>query len=74
MHKENKQYRIRSCKRKDIDVVTPMYNLIKYSDNYSETSASLLRYYGDELVLNVMELLLIFLMLLIVLRLKLNKK
>ena len=51
-----------------------MYNLIKYSDNYSETPARLLQYYGDELVLNVMELLLIFLMLLIVLRLNLNKK
>ena len=28
-------------KAKDIDVVTPMYNLIKYSNNYSKTSGSL---------------------------------
>ena len=26
---------------KDIDTVTPMYNLIEYSDNYSKTSGSL---------------------------------
>ena len=26
---------------KDIDVVVPMYNLIKYSNNYSKTSGSL---------------------------------
>ena len=26
---------------KDIDIVTPMYNLIEYSDNYSKTSGSL---------------------------------
>ena len=25
----------------DIDIVTPMYNLIEYSDNYSKTSGSL---------------------------------
>ena len=25
---------------KDIDIVMPMYNLIKYSDNYAKTSAS----------------------------------
>ena len=25
----------------------PMYNLIKYSDNYSETSGSLWQYYKD---------------------------
>ena len=33
---------------KDIDIVMPMYNLIEYSDNYSKTSGSLLRYYKDE--------------------------
>ena len=32
---------------KDIDIVMPMYNLIEYSDNYSETSGSLLQYYRD---------------------------
>ena len=26
---------------KDIDIVTPMYNLIEYRDNYSKTSGSL---------------------------------
>ena len=33
---------------KDINVVMPMYNLIKYSDNYSKTSTSLWEYYRDE--------------------------
>ena len=33
---------------KDIDIVMPMYNLIKYSDNYSKTSGSLWEYYKDE--------------------------
>ena len=32
---------------KDIDIVMPMYNLIKYSDNYSKTSGSLWQYYKD---------------------------
>ena len=32
----------------DIDIVTPMYNLIKYSDNYAKTSGSLWQYYRDE--------------------------
>ena len=31
----------------DFDIVMPMYNLIKYSDNYSETSGSLWQYYKD---------------------------
>ena len=26
----------------------PMYNLIEYSDNYSQTSGSLWQYYKDE--------------------------
>ena len=33
---------------KDIDVVTPTYNLIEYSNNYSKTSKSLWQYYKDE--------------------------
>ena len=33
---------------KETDVVMSMYNLIEYSDNYSETSASLWQYYRDE--------------------------
>ena len=32
---------------KDIDIVMPVYNLIKYSDNYSKTSGSLWQYYKD---------------------------
>ena len=31
----------------DIDIEMPMYNLIKYSDNYSKTSGSLWQYYKD---------------------------
>ena len=33
---------------KYIDVVMPMYNLIEYSDNHSETSESLWQYYRDD--------------------------
>ena len=33
---------------KDINVVIPIYNLIEYSDSYSETSGSLWQYYSDE--------------------------
>ena len=33
----------------DLDVVMRMYNLLKYSKNYSKTSASLWNYYRDEL-------------------------
>ena len=32
----------------DIDIVMSMYNLIEYSDNYSETSGSLWQYYKDD--------------------------
>ena len=32
----------------DIDIVMPIYNLIKYSANYSKTSWSLWQYYRDE--------------------------
>ena len=33
---------------KDIDVVMSMYNLIEYSDNYSNTSGGLWQYYWDD--------------------------
>ena len=33
---------------KYIDVLSPMYNLIEYSDNCSKTSGSLRQYYRDE--------------------------
>ena len=33
---------------KDIDIVIPMYNLIKYSDNYAKTSENLWQYYRDQ--------------------------
>ena len=32
----------------DIDIVMPMYNLIEYSENYSETSGSLCQNYKDD--------------------------
>ena len=32
----------------DVDIAMPIYNLIKYSDNYSKTSGSLWQYYKDE--------------------------
>ena len=32
----------------DIDIVMPMYNLIKYSDHYSKISGSLWQYYTDD--------------------------
>ena len=33
---------------KDIDIVMPMYNLIKYSDNCAKAFGSLWQYYRDE--------------------------
>ena len=33
----------------DLDIVMPMYNLLGYSKNYSETSGSIWNYYRDEL-------------------------
>ena len=32
----------------DLDVVTPMYNLLEYSKNYIKTTGSLQNYYRDE--------------------------
>ena len=32
----------------DLDIVTTMYNLSEYNDNYSITSGSLWNYYRDE--------------------------
>ena len=32
----------------DLDVVMPMYNLLKYSKNYEKTTGSLWNYYRDE--------------------------
>ena len=37
---------------KDIDIVMPMYNLIKYSDNYSKTSGGLWKYCKDRSAVN----------------------
>ena len=39
----------------DIDVVMPMYNLKKYSDNYSETSGRLWQFYRDKSNDNITE-------------------
>ena len=36
----------------DIDIIMPMYNLLKYSSNYSMTAGSLWNYYKDELIDN----------------------
>ena len=33
---------------KNLDIVTPMYNLIEYSDNYQDSSATLYQYKRDE--------------------------
>ena len=37
---------------KDIDIVTPIYNLIEYSDNYWKTSGSFWQYYKDDNLAN----------------------
>ena len=47
MHKQNKQHRHIDTPQ-DIDIVMPMYNVIEYSDNYSETSGSLWQYYKSD--------------------------
>ena len=36
----------------DLDIVMPMYNLIEYSDNYSDTSGNLWQFKRDELPFN----------------------
>ena len=36
---------------KDIDVIMPMYNLMKYTDDYSKTSGSVWQYYREEAAL-----------------------
>ena len=33
---------------KDMNAVIPLYNLIEYSDNYSNTSGNIWQYYRDE--------------------------
>ena len=35
-----------------INIIMPMYNLIEYSDNYSDTSGSLWQYKRDEIINN----------------------
>ena len=35
-----------------INITMPMYNLIEYSDNYSDTSGSLWQFKGDEIINN----------------------
>ena len=37
---------------RDIDVLMPIYDIIKYSDNYSKTSAILWKYCRDEPAIN----------------------
>ena len=45
---KNKINNIEIDNAKDIDMAMWMYNLIEYSDNYSETWRSLWQYYKDE--------------------------
>ena len=42
--KQKEKKNTKTDKAKDMDVVMLMYNLIKYSDNYSKTSESLWQY------------------------------
>ena len=59
----------------DIDVVKPMYNLIKYSDTYSKISGSLWQFYRDEPAKTIITIILTFLMItIIVFRSNLNSK
>ena len=44
----------------------PVYNLIEYSDAYSNTSGSLWQYYRDEPVQTIITILLIFLLITII--------
>ena len=46
MHKQNNNTDIDNAQ--DIDIVMPIYNLIKHSDNYSKTLGSLWQYYKDD--------------------------
>ena len=39
----------------DLNIVMPLHNLLKYSDNYSMASESLWNYYRDEVNDNVNE-------------------
>ena len=43
-----KQKIIQVDKAKNVDVVMPLHNLIEYSDNYSETTRSSLKYSRDK--------------------------
>ena len=38
---------------KDIDIVMPMYNLIEYSDNYSNIFGRLCKYYKIKITCNI---------------------
>ena len=64
----------------DIDVVKPMYNLIKYSDTYSKISGSLWQFYRDNnnktiITKTIITIILTFLMItIIVFRSNLNSK
>ena len=52
----------------------PMYNLIEYRDNYSKTSGSFWIYYRNEAALTDTGAIALFLLLITVLLLNLNKK
>ena len=59
---------------KDTDAMIPVYNLIEYSVKYLKTLGNLRQCYRDILVLNNDDGILVFLMIIIILRLNLNKK
>ena len=48
MNDDSRKERNNKDKAKDIDVLMSMYNLVKYSDNYSKTYGSLWEYYGEK--------------------------
>ena len=41
--------RVKIDNAENLDVLTPMYNLLEYSKNYRKTTGSVLNYYRDKL-------------------------
>ena len=53
-HSENaEQKQMRLLLMKHINIAMPMYNLIEYNDNYSDTSGSLWQFKRDEIIGNI---------------------
>ena len=49
MHIKNQYTNLLIDNSEDLDIVMPMYNLLEYSNNYSNTSGSLWNYYRNEI-------------------------